>query len=334
MEIEVRPTKDLDRWDRNIDSIDASPFLGSRYLEAFRSDLLEPVYLEFLTGDGWVGGISGLIINPSFKVVKKVGMFRTLIFFSGPWTGDRGAEQEALGSLVNYLKKEGFVSFLMMEYDYPFPIEGLDETYQLRKHHEYFISLEGDWESIRRGVKRRIKDKYNRAKRNGLTFEMDTRPERIDTLFSLLDDTAENRSERGFSDFNMAPVPHMTKDVIKKHMENGLARVAYARSADEIVSMQLIIAQGRRAYALFIGTNPNGYNLGANAMVFVETMNRLHSEGFKTYNIGGTPKVGKEGLEFFKIGLGAEKVECRGLGSPFLQGPVLKRISELYRKVR
>jgi glycosyltransferase involved in cell wall biosynthesis len=86
---------------------------------------------------------------------------------------------------------------------------------------------------------------------------------------------------------------------------------------DELLAACIIGWGNRRAYLLQGGSTPEGYRRGAAAWLHWRTMRCLRDAGCTAYNLGGAgdaedPGGPGQGLRQFKLGLGAQPVECRG----------------------
>lgn len=93
-----------------------------------------------------------------------------------------------------------------------------------------------------------------------------------------------------------------------------------ARSGDEILSAALVGWGGARAFYVSGGSTPAGYESSAAFWLHWRIMAHLRRHGFRSYNLGGVPVSARTqgdpqyGLRRFKLGFGAEEVECRGRG--------------------
>jgi lipid II:glycine glycyltransferase (peptidoglycan interpeptide bridge formation enzyme) len=115
----------------------------------------------------------------------------------------------------------------------------------------------------------------------------------------------------------------------------ALARITELLSAKslrkeaEVLCTLLVFVYNKRAYALLIGCNEEGYSLRAPAFVWFNAIKHLKAEGADFLNLaGGGPQSGHA---FMKVSLGAERITCTGSVSIYLQGQIRNLIFQTYR---
>ncbi|MCU0800018.1 MAG: GNAT family N-acetyltransferase [Candidatus Thermoplasmatota archaeon] len=276
-----------------------------------------------------VGGISGLITHPTNKIAKASGLFRSLLFFSGPVLQEWGEMDRFLSELERKVKKMGFMKFTMRGDDQPIPIKSPGSEYIVNQYCEFIIRLDRDWATIEKGIKRGIRRKLKKAVESKLAFRISKDPAMTDIMEQLMDSTGESRTMRGYDDFKRYYVPFTDREVLKGQLRNGISGLGFAENDNGIPAMLYFIHFGKRAFAVYIGSTKEGYENGANAFVYQGIMEHLHRNGCERFNLGRTPLKGREGLMQFKEGLGADRTSNYTLVSPILKGPVLMQLLRL-----
>ena len=121
---------------------------------------------------------------------------------------------------------------------------------------------------------------------------------------------------------------------IKNILKNKIAEIYYIKNNDIILSIQLVLKLKKRAIGLFIGTTLEGYEKHANSLLYNNIIETLKENNYNTYNLMGVPKQNWEGLERYKLGMGAEKVDTWSITSPFLQNKLLEYSIKIYRRMK
>ena len=98
-------------------------------------------------------------------------------------------------------------------------------------------------------------------------------------LMSLLDETKSIRRSKGFEDYSYFYMPYFDKEVIYKLFQNKIARIFYVKKQNHILCVKLVTIHNKKACALLIGTNSEGYKLKAPAFIWFNTMKKLKEEG-------------------------------------------------------
>ncbi len=330
MTIRIELEKDLNNWDDLTSKGRASPFHSSRFVEALRVKGVEPIYLKIHDDEKIIGGVSGVVEKSRYKLIERFNQFKTAVFFSGPFFLMEYSNKDASEGIVRYLRKNGFVNFRYMGYDTSCMLELGDKSFESKVNDEWIINLDGGRESFKKGLRRRIRQKVRKANKENLKFNISDDPDLVDVLDNLLDETAEFRSRRNLDEFKKYYMRFMDKQVMAEQISNGIGHLAYVSRDDEIFSMAYYIFENFRSFLIFIGTSETGYDNGANAKLLHDTTETLIDQGCNLFNLGSTRDgPGKEGLIFFKKGLGAQYSETWTMVSPFLRGNILKYMTDI-----
>jgi hypothetical protein len=335
MVVRIERTEDLESWDELVYRAGGSPFHSTGFMEPFRINDVEPVYLLFRDENEIIGGSSAVVSYPRQRIIRKMKVYKSAIFYSGPFFLKECSNSEANESLIRYLRDEGMVKFNYIGYDLACHPDIDREGFEPMNKDEWVIELGKDADSFKTGLRRRIRSKVNRANREGLEFDISNDPDHSETLYDLLDETARFRAMRDLDEFRKEYVPYLNMNVIREQVARGGGRFAVVSRGEEVLSIMYFISNRRRSFCCFIGTCDEGYRLGANAKVFHDLALHLISEGVELYNLGGTRDgPGKQGLILFKRGFGATEAETYTMVSPFLKGKILELVSDANRIIK
>ncbi len=334
MELSLTYENDQNTWKRIINDKDISPFHSPLFLEPIKNEFLRPLYLKIYLEGELVGGISGLTIHSKNKLIKKMNLLKQAVFYSGPFFTRECPSENLANALYDFLKKEGYSKFIIRGFDNECKLNFPEKDFYSDVHDDWIINLNEGYDSYWKKIRKRGKAKISKANRNNLIFKISNDPDDVKTLFLLLDETRKSREERELDEYIRNNVPFVGEDVIRKQVLNGIGRLAYITNGDEILSMQYFICHNKRSFGIYIGTNKLGYELGANAKVFCDLAKVLVDEGISYYNIGHTSEgPGRDGLVFFKSGIGAEKTDCYAYASPVMRGKVLRHVNKIKKKI-
>ena len=320
-------------WDDILTKNSHSPYLSSKYLEPISNKRLKPIFLVLMDDENIIGGISGISEYSNNYIVRTMNLFKSVTFLSAPFLLEDKKNMEFWKELIEYLKKQGYCKFKMMQYDSIIKPDIQEIGFRFYKYDQYVIYLKDDWPIIKRKFNKGIRNNLNRAKRAELRFHISNDPKLLKDLFQLNDETAESRRKRGYSIFYRNLIPHLDNRVMRGQLENNIAYFGYLELDDMIISIQYFIRSGDRAYGILSGNNELGYKIGANAYNIYCIMEHLWKTGCKIYNLGGSTKEGMEGLIRFKKGLGAVEVQTWSVFSPLFIKGLPRSLYNTYRKI-
>lgn len=308
----------IDRWINSIERFPISPFLTANFIEVLRSKRLTPIYLLFLRDGKIIGGVSGIVDNSDNPINRILKFFKSIIFYSSPYIIEGNDYNLITEKLIQYIIKNKYRKFLIMGYDLSKKLITSRTGYRFQRNESFIVHLNYEWDEVMKGMSRGIKRKLKKVEQWNLTYHISNNPNDIDTLYDLMENTAISREKRGYHNFLKDYIPHIDKKIIKILTEKKVCTISYVKKDERVLSMKLFISTKFRAYAMFIGTNEEGYKLESNVYNYIMCMKYLHNKGMILYHLGGLPKEGKEGLIQFKKGLGAEELESWTLISPIL----------------
>ena len=332
MTIRVEREHDPGDWDDFIRQFPSSgPFHARAWADCFAGPRMTPLYLRLLSDEQPIGAIAGAVIEPRIAALR--GISREAFFFSGPALArmDSALIGESFHSLCLYAREQGFASLVSSGRDYPYPYECGRTKMYLHTIGEYIVDMRGSWDLVRSRMRRSIAEQARKAERSGLTFHVEQDASLLAQLQRLLENTQQRRQTKSGKLFSPFYLPHLTEEPLRRLSESSLARFFVARRGSEPLCVLLAFAFGRRAYALMIGCNDEGYRLRAPALVWFNAMRSLQSAGTEWLNLaGGGPQSAHV---FSKISLGAERHACTGSVSPYLKGPVRNMLFQTHRWV-
>jgi len=107
-------------------------------------------------------------------------------------------------------------------------------------------------------------------------------------------------------------------------LECGAGSIVQAVVGEQVYATMLVARSENGGYAQSSGTSTEGRDLGASHFLFYEVARRMKAEGARVFNLGGASD-GSVGLEQFKLGLGAERIELES--AEFYMGSPLKKFA-------
>jgi len=323
---------DPDGWADRMEGRNITPLLSRAFLEALRSERLEPIYLLLYDGDDLVGGISGLVDYGKNRWNQVLKLFKNVTLYSShhPIRQDLNV----IGDLTSYFQSRGYSRIVNMGYDHAVKMGPKPDGFHYYRNEELVVDLDRSWEIIESSMKRDMKRKMKKAQKADLAWGMSDDPEMVEVLFEMMEGTKEARESRGYHHFIRQYIPLVTKEVMKEQIRTGASCLSYLKQEDEIVCIKFYTRKGERAFAMYIGTSAKGYELGANALIYLRDMEHLHRTGCKVLNLGGLPKEGREGLRRFKEGLGADPTFSWSFVSPILLKGFKRFVFDLNKKLQ
>jgi lipid II:glycine glycyltransferase (peptidoglycan interpeptide bridge formation enzyme) len=152
------------------------------------------------------------------------------------------------------------------------------------------------------------------AGKKGLTLREDNSGEGLRRLAALQENAVKRIQERGGSDRPNSPRQYQA--IEKCILGHGLGAVFLAEKDGQSHSALLVTIYRQRAYLIFSGTSPEGYQLRSSVFLFWNTAMALKKRGVTEWNLGGTPLEAQaetsdsHGLFTFKERFGTRKVLC------------------------
>lgn len=333
--INVKEERNIKKWDELVHKHNGTPLLTSDFLESFKNNNIDTLYLKIFDDDELIGLISGLSISSKLHPSRNIKFGNSAIFYSGPLLLKEDSMDDITACMIAYLKRKGYLKFTNKGYDQPIRINDIKE-HKIFNYEEYMIYLEGGPERIKANMSKKMRQKLKKTNSFGLTFHIGSEPELIDVLEESMKQTQRSREEKDLGVYIWYYMDHLKKNAMKEQLKRGIAKVGYAKKDDRIISIQYFTMFSNRAYAVYMGSTNEGYDLEANPFVYYGIMEYLWKNKYRYYNLGGLGKYGREGLIRFKTGLGGKRIDRWVIISPFLQGRIMEKtirmISSIIRK--
>jgi lipid II:glycine glycyltransferase (peptidoglycan interpeptide bridge formation enzyme) len=288
------------------------------WLESAANATRIPLYLNFCYGNETVGKAAGLIIESDRP------WERHLFFYAFPALHDTNTQtiQLVIKKLIQYAAENGLSRLIVRSYDRPIVFQSDIPEFIVSNDHEYLIDLTPHLDEIQKRFNRLIRRKIKKAKENKAVFFEGQSPDLIDKLVMLMNTTKSVRMSKGYQKYSYFYLPYLDKNILHKALIKGAAKIFYVTLRDNINSILFVLTCKKRAYALLLGTDNDGYQLGIPAFLYFSAISRLKELGFESFSLGRVPNDSSEaGLVFFKESLGAEKVRCAGGSTNFLNFP-------------
>ncbi|ASB48320.1 hypothetical protein [Alkalitalea saponilacus] len=307
---------DEGQWRSDLKAFSYSLFLSPEWVNSVSSNLIRPVFLNFLIDDATVAKLSGVLVY-SGKIKGK-----QIYCYASPAlkTQDEALYNSIHTALLKFAKKEGIARIVMGSYDQQHNMECNAPGFFKTRRFEYVVNLKGDKElHFSKGFKKNVKKALNA----GAKVLSSNSPVVLGKLFELLENTRQVRFQKYGTDYNPFYLQYWNKESILHLVKSKLGVLHYVVDEnDEIHCVVLNIEQDERIYGLLMGSDDFTYQNGISSMVDSFFIEKFSKEGFQYYNPGGgTGDDGNAGIEKYKRSMGAEKIELSGSTTNFLIYP-------------
>lgn len=315
VKLEVTHQTDPKEWEVLIERFSGSIFLRPECLAVHDEDYL-PCYFKFYDDCQMVTGIAfGALFHSRRKLVGR--FIRSLYFPTLPVTDQK--TQSHLGRMIEkiteYGHQEKVVSITVGSFDSGAAYDGFEPLgFQTRSRCEFLLDLQGSeaqiWDRLDAHHRRYIK--Y--AEKKGLTLREDPSSEGLQCLMELQENATKRIQERGGNDRLNSRQQYQS--IQKAILDKGLGSVFLAVKDGKAHSALLVAIFRQRAYLIFSGTSPEGYQLRSSVFLFWNAAMALKKRGIAEWNLGGTPWEAQaetsdsHGLFTFKERFGTKKVLC------------------------
>jgi len=327
----VEQTFHTDNWDKLLEKYRGSLFLSTSWLESLKSRDKLPVYFLLKTGDK----IKGLVAGLERPVGE--GPEKQLFFYAGIASNCKQPDiiNAWKKNLLEFCKQNGFHRIIFKSYDSYSIGKNTVKEFKPFKRKEFVIDLAPEKEQVIKRIDRDTRRRVRKAKREGAEFKAGYSEELLEALEKLMGNTFYIRSSKGYGSYQKFTMPFLDEEPIKKLLQKRAACFYYIEYQSRIVSIQFAVELTGKAYAVYMGTNEQGYKLAAPSVLFYETILYLKSKGCTSYNIGAVP-LGEtnQGIRKFKKDLGATIIESREESTDFLLKPLSKLNILLHLKRR
>lgn len=334
----VRQVIDDAEWDAYMSEFSASPFLSRLWLEPFANDTLKPVCYRFIENNETIGFTAGLVQIPRYTALKIVKLYRSLMFFSGPYVKNQDPliASRCLKAFFTEARKMNFTKVRYRSWDYPCDLI-MDEVFPFPEAQriEYIFDISNRDIDPHANMNRNQRRKVKLAIKNNVQFLEDSSKKRLFEVLPIIMGTKDIRVNKGRKEYDHYYITYLNDDILQKHVKNGIGRVFVSEVNGKAESAIILIASGDRGYGILAGTSQHGYDIGASSFTILNTLRTLQKEGLKYFNLGGLPS-GDSGvqLEKFKIAMGASDLKCIGGSTDFLQGIHQKIPIEILKKIK
>jgi hypothetical protein len=309
------------------------PFSSQEWLESFRNKILYPISFLFEEQGDPIGIISGLEIRSSIDLIRGLGLFKRLFFFTGPVLANYEKYPECIDVLNDAAKRMGYIKIVYKSWDFPcktsrnpYPVPDLPRT-------EFIIDLKPAINEIEKKIKREQRRNIRKAIHNGLELFEETSTEKCNQLLKFIDETNQSRQKKGYQEFEKYYITFLCDDVMIKLIDNKCLRLFHVEQDGKPINSTAILTHGKRAFALLAGTTKQGYRTNASPFSFYQICLRLKEEGMKYLNLGGVPiDNSKSNLIRFKRTLGAKEYPSPSGSTDLLQNNFYKIGQELYNE--
>ena len=328
MEIKILKIDPTDNWDDELKLFKGSIYLSKSLLSSTESTMNKAVYLKFFHNEQEVAMLSGL------EVDKVNGNEKQLFFYAAPVV--RGNSLEILkackNALVKFAEEKGYSRMVFRSYDdTSYQYISADKYYMSKLREECIIDLSKGEKEFEKGFTKNVRRHVKKAKTAGVIFKEGNSPDHLNRLLELMNTTQKVRKGKGYGSYAIFCLPFIDKDVMLKLLQRNFASLYYAESDGNIVSIQFTLKAMGRAYGMFMGTSPKGYELAAPSVLFHDIAFDLKAKGFYSYNLGGVTIGSKhDGVRKFKLTMGSELFQSSEEKTYFLQ-PDLKKYNKLLR---
>ena len=285
------------------------------WIKSMLDDKNAAIFLNFVKNEKIVGKITG--IECDYGVLKG----KQLYFYASPALKEfeQNLYDACHVSLYNFARKTGYSRIILGSWDQQHALKCTAPRYFTVNNNQFIVNLESDLK-FRRLFKRNVK----RAETNGAQFSQNNSDEVFNKLFELLDKTRERRMTKFGEGYRHNPLHYryLTKEALKKMVENGLAKMYIVTIENEIHTVLYNLEENNRICALLIGADEKAYQMGLSSFITSNVLILAKEKGFSYYNPLGTTEdePGKQ-LGQFKLSMGAEKFYIYGATTNFIGFP-------------
>jgi hypothetical protein len=305
-EVIIERLENPDYWDDALESFQGGIFMTTAWITAMSNNERRPVYLRFIKDDKPVAFLGGL------DIYIKNGPGRQLFFYSGITSAIHYPSfiSRCKIALYNYARNNGYQRISIRSYDYQSFVPARAMQFKVRRERmEYVFRLDRDNDSITNGFSRSVRQRASKARREGAILKKGHSPELVEKLFSLINETSDLRTSKGYGAYTYLFLPFFTRTEIERLVKEKHASIYYTELHGEILTIELFIEFKNKACGILMGTSQKGYKAGSPSFHYFELVRLLKDKGYSYYNVGGVPRSNKhKGLREFKGRLGAEVI--------------------------
>jgi lipid II:glycine glycyltransferase (peptidoglycan interpeptide bridge formation enzyme) len=301
-------------WSQWIEGFGGNIFHSPEWGETLRSDYAAPLFFRGLDHDGQCVaialGIERWSSRPVIGCLLKRLDFET---FPAVMANDAVRASQMISRLIDFAKTEGYRGITVQSQYAGTHVAGLDEMgLAVKPRVEFIVDLtrsEGElWKQLSTHHQRKIK----KAGQQGLVLEECCRVEGMQELRRLQINSRDRRTERG-EYFGLQDEAYYSQ-MGQRYFERNLGRLFLMRHEGRAVSAAFISMYAGRAFYVLGGSDAEGFELNAPALLFWEAFRRCRELGCREFNLGGVPALAANpeslvhGLYRFKAGFGGRQV--------------------------
>lgn len=304
------------QWGKNLSQYQYSLFLAPEWVEAVADEKHIPIYLDFVDDNEVVAKLSGLICNESGLKGNQ------LYFYAAPAFQKHTLHyyDACHDALRKWAKKKGYSRIVLASYDQQSEKRCGVKGFYTNLRYEYIVGFNGEDEigKLSTGFKKNVK----KAEKLGTTFHVDKSTALLDRLLDLMGVTREIRVNKYGNRYNPFYLKNLDGDSLQKLVDEGIGKLYYTLTDDQIYSVQFNIERDNKSYGLLMGSDGFAYKNGLPSFVDYHLIHNYRRDGFLYYNPGGGPiDEGGSGIEQYKKAMGANKYIFAGSTTNFLVFP-------------
>jgi hypothetical protein len=263
----------------------------------------------------------GALIPSRRRVLRHI--YRSLYFATPPiLREDTGASREQiLRQIVAYGQREKVISIAIDSF-YAQTAEPRFEAFgfQTRRRWEFLLELQSPEGEIWQRMHPHHKRYAPYGGKRGLTFREDNTSAGVAALIEL-QENARKRTQRKGGDYSLASAEAYSS-LKTSILDRGYGSIFLTEKDGVATSAVLVATYNGKAYLIFAGTSPEGYQLRAPVFLYWNAAMELKKRGLIEWNLGGVPWEAHDqasqshGLFQFKGRFGVTQVACTSAEMP------------------
>lgn len=273
---DARVRADRDAWIALYDAWpDREVFAHPAYVALFATPTERPLAAFARFGDGWV--LYPFILRP---LEDGEADLTTPYGYGGPFRHGNADAPAFWAAFDAWAASQRVVSeFVRLSL---FPEQRLAYPGQTEvKLQNVVCSLLPDEDALWSGFDHKVRKNVNKAKRSGVTIEIDTGPERLDEFLRIYETTMDRREARKSYYFSRAFF-----ETIASALQGGYAFL-HALVGGRIVSTELALVSAHNVYSFLGGTEEAAFDLRPNDLLKYELIRWAKREGRSRFVLGG-----------------------------------------------
>lgn len=315
LKLKVAEQVDLNGWDSLVSQFRGSIFLRPESLSMHGSGYRPSYFTYHNDSSDCVGIAFGALMRPQRPLARLI--FRSLYCPTLPVSKDGSTclVGEMIQQMIAYGRAQKVTSISIDSFYAQTAYEHFkDLGFKTQGRWEFLLDLRPHEDEIWARMDPHHKRYAKYGERHGLSVSEDNSSEGIDRLVEL-QQYARSRTQRRGGDYDLPSYEAYLS--LKRHLLDRGYGALYVAVKDGVATSALLVSTyNSRAYLIFAGTSPEGYQMRAPIFLFWNTAVELKRRGIVEWNLGGVPRQAEHetsqshGLFTFKKRFGAEKVAC------------------------